>query len=335
MKKALFFEQQEEKRVVCRLCPHNCKISEGSRGICLSRVNNKGILYSENYGKILSANFDPLEKKPLYHFNPGKNILSIGTFGCNFNCRFCQNSDISHPEESVYPNAVSTSPAEIVTYAKKQEDNTGIAFTYNEPLIWIEYILDTAKLSHENGLKNVLVSNGFLNAEPFKLILQQFDAFNIDLKSFNSSFYKNFVSGNIEPVKSRIIDIKKAGLHLEVTLLVIPGLNDDTGEFTEMIRWIVSETGNDTVLHINRYFPAFRMNIPATPVETLEKLYNLAVSKLNYVYIGNTGEISDSSNTRCKKCNNLVIERTGYNVSTDGIDKDGCCVYCKNKVVVI
>lgn len=334
MREALFFERFGNGVVYCRLCPHNCRIREGDRGSCNVRINKNGILFSEIYGKVVSMNFDPVEKKPFYHFCPGSHILSIGTAGCNFHCVFCQNSEISQPEPGRFPDIDFIAPEVANSVSLSKEKNAGIAFTYNEPAIWYEYLMDTAKLSREKGMRNVMVTNGYINEEPLKQLLQVIDAFNVDLKAFNNHFYRKYTSANIEPVKKNIIRIKKADRHLELTFLAIPGLNDDPGEFHEMTKWIESETGKNTILHINRYIPSYKMKIAPTPRETLKKLYNIAASQLDYVYIGNIPDAGFATDTKCRVCKNPVIKRNYYNVSLTGLDDKGNCKYCNNKVAI-
>ncbi len=334
MKEALFYESCGNGEAYCGLCPHNCLISNGHTGNCNARSNKDGVLFTEIYGKVVSLNFDPIEKKPFYHFCPGSHILSLGTFGCNFHCDFCQNSEISQPEPGSFININDTAPEVAISVSLSRRNNTGLAFTYNEPAIWYEYIMDTAKLSHEKGLRNVMVTNGYINEEPLKQLLQYIDAFNVDIKSFNNHFYMKYTSANIEPVKKNIIGIKKADRHLELTFLAIPGLNDAPGEFAELTKWIESEAGSNTILHINRYFPSYKMNLEPTPYETLERLYNIAASRLDYVYIGNTREAELSNDTKCCACKNPVIKRNCYNVSLNGLDDKGYCKYCNNKVAI-
>lgn len=334
MKEAMYYEQLRDGDVRCLLCPHNCIISNIKSGMCLSRGNIEGKLYSANYGIVSSLNLDPIEKKPLYHFYPGKKILSIGTFGCNLRCRFCQNWEISQTGVAENMDTVSYSPEKIADMADKMSkyDNIGLAYTYNEPFIWYEFVLDTAKIIREKGLKNVMVSNGYINSDPLDEILNYIDAFNIDLKAFSERFYREVTGSSIEEVKRTLVKIKKSGKHLEITNLVITGENDSEKEFEDMINWIVKELGRDTILHISRYFPRYKMTAEETSVNTIRKFYEIASKKLDYVYVGNI-LIEGMENTKCSKCKKTVIERQGYSIKNYGI-KEGCCDNCGNKIVV-
>ncbi|HHE40050.1 MAG TPA: AmmeMemoRadiSam system radical SAM enzyme, partial [Candidatus Cloacimonetes bacterium] len=228
MKEAQFYKKLDNNAVQCQLCPQMCTIEEGKRGMCFGRMNKKGILYAENYGETISISMDPIEKKPLYHFYPGKEILSIGPNGCNLTCDFCQNYTISQQKAPT-----SSLKAEDLIALCKKYNSIGVAYTYTEPLIWYEYILDTAKVLRAHDLKVVLVTNGFINPEPLKQLLPYIDAMNIDLKAFNNDFYKTYCSGRLEPVKNTI-GIAAQHTHLEITNLIITDLNDSRSEIEEL-----------------------------------------------------------------------------------------------------
>jgi pyruvate formate lyase activating enzyme len=287
MRTALYFEKLEESKVECLLCPHNCVLKEGKAGICRVRRNVSGELVSENYGKLSALHIDPIEKKPLYHFYPGSKIFSVGSVGCNLKCNFCQNCDISQTGVSDFPWLKDFSAEELVNKAAGISENIGIAFTYNEPTVFFEFMLDSAKLSRQKGLKNVVVSNGFINEIPLNELLPWIDAINIDLKAFTDDFYKKQTHSQLEPVKQALKIIRKSGKHLELTNLVIPGLNDDEIIFKSMVDWIAQELGKDTILHISRYFPRYKSQIPLTSESTLKSLFKIAKEKLRYVYLGN------------------------------------------------
>jgi len=281
-KEALFYERLEDKKIKCVLCPQSCQISEGKTGFCHTRQNIDGKLYSLNYGQITSIALDPIEKKPLYHYRPRESILSIGTKGCNLKCGFCQNWSISQDIDT---------PTQRVTceeIIKKARDchSFGIAYTYNEPLIWYEFVLDTAKLAKKEGLKNVLVTNGFVNPEPLKDILPFIDAMNIDLKSIEDDFYKNVCKGSLAAVLETIKQVKQS-CHIELTNLVIPTLNDSESNFQKLVNWIHDNLGKEVPLHFSRYFPCYKFDIPPTPLSTLQKAKEIAEKKLKYVYLGN------------------------------------------------
>lgn len=282
MHEALHYEKLEDIKVHCRLCPHNCVISEGKRGICGVRINNGGTLFSEVYGKITSIALDPVEKKPLYHFHPGEYILSVGTKGCNLCCSFCQNwqisKNISAPTEEITSEALIKKAKELGSF--------GIAYTYNEPFIWYEFVLDTARLAKKAGLSNVLVTNGFVNIPPLEGILPYIDAMNIDLKSFNDDFYKKTCGGRLQPVLETIKRSVRS-CHVELTTLIIPTLNDSEEELTGLVDWVYKNAGEGTPLHLSRYFPCYKMTLPPTPVVSLERAERIAKKKLKHVYLGN------------------------------------------------
>ncbi len=316
----------------CLLCPHNCIIKEGKYGICMVRKNKNGKTVPENYGKVSSLHPDPIEKKPLYHFYPGQTILSVGTFGCNLKCKFCQNYDISQLKVTNLLNRETYKTEDIIRIAVEMEDNHGIAYTYNEPIIWFEFVMEIATKAHHEGLYNVMVTNGYVNKEPLSDLLEVIDAWNVDLKAFTEEFYHKYTKSGLAPVKESIRSIKKAGKHLEITNLVIPGLNDDENKFREMVKWISDETGKDTVLHISRYFPTYRMNIQATPVSTLERFYDIASEYLYYVFLGNVAT-STGKDTYCPECNNLIISRSGYSTRINGLTTQGHCSNCDKKIL--
>ncbi len=332
-REALFYEHIGNQDVQCHLCPHDCVLHSDERGNCQVRRNVNGKLISENYGLVSAVHLDPIEKKPLYHFYPGTHILSLGSIGCNLNCNFCQNCEISQTSIDQYLSGQFYEPQDVIEMAGDHEDNIGIAFTYNEPTIYYEFMLDTAKISHEKGLKNVMISNGFIKDEPLEIILPFIDAFNIDLKAFTKSFYKNVTNSRLEPVLKTLKKIRASGKHLEVTNLIIPSQNDDPKDFVAMLGWISDELGPDTVLHLSRYFPAYKSNIQKTSLGLMFNFCEKARHYLNHVYLGNvTG--SDSQNTICSGCGKIVISRYGYFIQKNGIDKNGNCIHCNKNVVV-
>ena len=314
--------------VQCTLCPHMCILKEGKTGICRVRVNKQGKLHSEVYGFVSAINFDPIEKKPLYHFYPGSVILSIGTYGCNLRCFFCQNCTISQTGPDPELPRTYLTPEQIVKSALSHPGNIGIAFTYNEPVVWFEYMYETAKLAKQAGLVTVMVTNGFINTEPLRVLLEVIDAFSVDLKSFNDDFYSKVTSSKLEPVKETLQQIKAAGKHIEIVNLVIPGLNDDDVVFTEMVKWISKDIGKDTVLHISRYFPNYKMVTEATPMSVMRRVKRIAENHLHYVYTGNM--YADSNDTSCQFCNNILITRQLYSTKVVGLDLEGKCTSCGN-----
>ncbi|MDP4210001.1 MAG: AmmeMemoRadiSam system radical SAM enzyme [Bacteroidota bacterium] len=329
---ALFYNVENNK-VRCRLCPHHCLIGEGQTGLCRVRKNEQGVLVAENYGRLSSVHLDPIEKKPLYHFYPGRQILSVGSVGCNMRCAFCQNCEISQVGVHEFPWFKDVPVEQLVARAKSINENLGIAFTYNEPTIFYEYMLDVAREAHHQGLKCVMVTNGYIEAEPMETILPFIDAFNVDLKAFTDSFYRKQTHAHLAPVKETLMRIRQAEKHLEITFLVIPGLNDSVEEFDAMTDWISNNLGQQTIFHLSKYFPQYHMARPETPDATLLKLHELACRKLSYVYLGNVWSRLPGHNTECSNCKAVVIKRLGYDVETPGITADGSCVHCENKVV--
>jgi len=332
MKEALFYELIDDKKgiIKCLLCPKECLIKEGEVGFCRARKNIDNKLYSLIYAKVSSGGFDPIEKKPLYHFLPGSSVLSLGTVGCNFTCSFCQNWTISQANiKDVQVEELS--PEKAIQLALKN-NSPAICYTYSEPLIWYEYVLDTAKLAKKNNLKNILVTNGFINREPLIKLLPFIDAMNIDLKSFRNSFYQKYCKGSLSPVL-RTIKISKEYCHIELTNLIIPGLNDSEEEIKEMVDWI-SSLDQKTPLHFSRYFPSYKMNISATPISTLYKARDIAKKKLKYVYVGNIEDV-ESNTTYCGNCKKPLVKRIGYNIINLGLDKEGKCKFCGEKVAII
>ncbi|MDD5356251.1 MAG: AmmeMemoRadiSam system radical SAM enzyme [Candidatus Omnitrophica bacterium] len=282
MKEALFYQAKDNSKAQCLLCPHNCLIPEGKVGLCGVRRNQKGKLYSLVYEQATSVALDPIEKKPLYHFHPKEFILSVGTKGCNLSCMFCQNWAISKDLGA----ATETVTSQFLVERAKKLNSFGIAYTYNEPFIWYEFVLDTARLAKKEGLKNVLVTNGYVNIEPLKNILPFIDAMNIDIKSIEEEFYINTCAAKLSPVLETIKQSAK-NCHIELTNLIIPTLNDSEDNFVKLRDWIYENLGDSVPLHFSRYFPCYKLNLPATPVSTLEKAQYIAEKKLKFVYLGN------------------------------------------------
>ncbi len=334
MKQAQYYLVVDEyqKKLQCRLCPHNCLLKVNEIGKCKIRKNINGILYSLSYGVISSVAFDPIEKKPLYHFYPSSIILSVGSFGCNFKCDFCQNWEISQVGVENVEADTKVSPEELLKYADSRKNNIGISYTYNEPLINFEFVLETAKIFHSHNYKNVLVTNGYINKEPLLELLTYIDAANIDLKSFNKDFYKKICDGNLNFVLQTIELMLQEKKHVELTTLVIPGYNDSEEEIKQIVEH-VSSLSKDIPMHFSRYYPMYKFTTKPTDIDTLIKIYNIAKEKLNYVYLGNILDESYNS-TYCPSCKKLIIRRAGYKVEIVGID-DGKCKYCENKIAVV
>lgn len=281
-----------EAKAVCSLCPHHCHLSAGQTGFCRARQNQDGIIRSINYGLLTSAALDPIEKKPLYHFHPGSKILSIGSFGCNLRCPYCQNYMISQAGIEGFAGTKlpfdHVTPRGIVAAAQRLEEtsgNIGVAFTYNEPLVGYEFVYDTARLLKEAGLAVVLVTNGQIAEAPWQQLLPYVDAVNIDLKGFTQAFY-DWIGGDLETTKAAICMAAEQGVHVEVTTLVIPGKNDSSTEMAAEARWL-SQLSWELPLHLSRYFPRYQLDIPMTPESTLYELRDVAQGFLRYVHLGN------------------------------------------------
>ncbi|MCF7860931.1 AmmeMemoRadiSam system radical SAM enzyme [Candidatus Woesearchaeota archaeon] len=328
MMKALFTEK-DDRNIICKLCPHECRLTDGQTGMCLARKNIDDQLISLTYNHPVSINIDPIEKKPLYHYYPGHQILSIGTAGCNFKCQNCQNHDISM--SGPVKSGQTATPEEIINIAKQRGVKL-IAYTYNEPTVFYEYMFDIAKIARKNNIKNVIVSNGYINLKPLAKLAPLIDAANIDLKAFDDHFYKKVCQGSLEPVLSTLKYLKKH-VHLEITNLMISGKNDDINRFSRMSRWIREELSKDTPLHISRFFPHYKMSdVQPTEIITLEKAHFEAKKHLNYVYIGNI-QHREGKSTHCPHCDELLIDREGYTVdckiSTNKCPKCQTVVYGK------
>ena len=286
---AMFWNSDESGKVSCLLCTHNCKIPSGKTGLCGVRKNIDGTLYATSYGQVSSIALDPIEKKPLYMFHPGTRVLSIGSFGCNLRCPFCQNCEISMDYDKRLMEAKRITPEQVAGLAERHvpDGNIGVAYTYNEPLIGYEFVFDCAKLIHEAGMKNILVTNGYITREPFEKLLPYIDAMNIDLKGFTEGFYKK-LGGSFEPVKE-IIKTAHTHCHVEITTLVIPGENDSDEEIEALAKWLASLDPN-IPLHLTRFFPRHKYTdkMP-TPKETIFNLCEIARRYLANVFVGNIG----------------------------------------------
>ena len=327
MKEAMFYTKAQEQAVNCHLCNHHCHIKLDKHGICGVRKNQDGNLWSLVYGKVITQHIDPIEKKPLYHFYPGTQSYSIATVGCNFRCTFCQNADISQsPREdrSIYGNTVA---AESIVEQARKTGCASISYTYTEPTIFMEYALDVARLAHGVGIKNIFVSNGYMTEESLEAIAPYLDAANVDLKAFSDHFYAKQCGAHLEPVQKTLARMKELGIWLEVTTLLIPGLNDDPAELTEMVKFL-SSLGPETPWHISRFHPAYRlMDRPVTPIRTLQNARDIGLKGgLQYVYLGNVpGDAGE--NTYCRQCRALLIERYGFTIQNRGLE-GGKCATC-------
>jgi pyruvate formate lyase activating enzyme len=307
-------------KVACDLCPQACRITEGRHGLCLGRVNRGGTLYAMNYGECVSVAMDPIEKKPLYHVCPGRAVLSIAPNGCNLRCDFCQNYSISQARA----RTSRVEPADLVRLAL-ESGSFGIAYTYTEPLVWFEYLLDAGGLAHESGLMNILVTNGVVNEEPLKELLPLIDAMNVDLKSMRPEFYRTYCHVDGLAAVKRTITLAARESFVEVTNLKIPGLNDSEDETRELVDFIAGLSPS-IPLHFSAYYPTYKMTIEPTPVPTLVRAAEIAREKLHYVYLGNVGGAGDP-NTYCPEDGSLLVRRDGYRAEAVGVD-GGKCATC-------
>jgi len=326
---AYLYESLKDNEVKCNLCDHRCNIKSGRRGICGVRENRAGILETLVYGKVIARHIDPIEKKPLFHFLPGSLSYSIATVGCNFKCRFCQNADIAQMPSDFKGRIVGDffSPEDVVAAALKGDCRT-IAYTYTEPTVYFEFAYDTAKLATEKGIRNVFVTNGYMTEEALQMIHPFLDAANVDLKAFTEDFYKTTCKAQLVHVKETLIQMKSLGIFVEVTTLIIPGLNDDKKELENLSAFLVDALGPETPWHISRFHPTYKlMDRPSTPIETLLRARDIGLKAgLKYVYTGNVpGESGEK--TFCDQCGHLLIDRWGFYVQNNRI-KNGKCPQC-------
>ncbi|MBN2729725.1 MAG: AmmeMemoRadiSam system radical SAM enzyme [Bacteroidales bacterium] len=325
MKEAMYYQAVNDK-MMCELCPHECSLIDGQTGICRTRKSIGGKLIAQSYGKTVAVNLDPVEKKPFYHFLPQAKVYSMGTAGCNFRCLNCQNWEISQNAPGDLP-AHDYSPNDLVNGALSY-DSKCIAYTYTEPTVFYEYMLDTAVIAHQSGLKNLMVSNGFINPEPLKQLIPYLDAVNIDLKAFDADIYRKLAGGTLEAVKNTLLALKNSDVWLEITHLMVPGYSDDLEMFRKMIQWLVENEMQNVPLHISRFFPAHKLqDTNRTEISTMEKALDIAKELgIQYVYTGNVRDTKWDS-TYCYKCGELLIERSGYTTEIKAL-KDGKCGKC-------
>jgi pyruvate formate lyase activating enzyme len=327
---ARFYEKLPGKTVRCKLCPRECVVAPGDRGYCRVRKNGKGTYYSLVHSRVVAAHVDPIEKKPFYHFLPGHVAFSVAAVGCNVNCKFCQNWEISQAKPEDLP-AKYLPPKDLASLAI-QNHCAAVAFTYSEPTVFNEYVTDAADAAHEQGIKSIVVSNGFIQQEPIKRTCRHVDAIKIDLKSYSQDYYRNVVDGQLQPILDTLVTIRKQGRWMEIVYLVVPTLNDKDSEIRDMSRWIKAELGPDVPIHFTRFRPLYLLkNLPPTPVETLERLKAVADAQgLQYVYLGNVPG-HPAENTYCPKCHHIVIERAGFTIKQMNLQK-GKCKNCQHPI---
>ncbi len=327
---AYHYRKIQQEGVVCGLCPHRCVLMPGDRGVCRSRVNVRGTLYSLAYGDPCAANIDPVEKKPLYHFMPRTRAYSIAAAGCNFRCLNCQNWEISQakPEEV---RRQELFPAEVVAEAQRNACES-IAYTYSEPVTFFEYMLDTARLARKAGIHNLWVSNGYINPGTLENLCETIDGANVNLKAFSDDVHRSLTGGRLEPVLDTFKTLHARGVHFEITHLVVPGYVDDADMVRRMCAWILDTLGPDHPLHFSRFYPKYRLDrLPPTPVSTLEALREVALSAgIRYVYLGNVPG-HRANHTYCHQCGRLIIERQGYFIGAYHLENDRCA-FCHTPI---
>lgn len=327
---ARYYKKHPDREIECTLCPRFCKLGDKERGYCGVRENMGGTYYTLVYGKACSIAKDPIEKKPLFHYLPKSSALSIATAGCNVNCKFCQNWQISQVRPEQVQN-YDFPPRAVVENAKKYRCAV-IAYTYTEPVVFYEYMYDTSLEARKKGVRTAVITGGHINPEPMEELTKVVDAIKVDLKAFSQDFYTNYVRGELQPVLEAIKIVHKSSAWLELVYLVIPTLNDSSDEIRKMCQWIMKEIGPDVPLHFSRFVPMYLVkNLPPTPLSTLEKVRKIALEEgINYVYIGNVPGHSAES-TYCPNCKKIVIERRGYSIGKIAL-KEGRCKYCNNPI---
>ncbi|MGV8078595.1 MAG: AmmeMemoRadiSam system radical SAM enzyme [Syntrophales bacterium] len=331
MREALLYEKKDNGRTACGLCAHRCLIAPGKRGICGVRENRDGVLHTLVYGALIAQNIDPIEKKPVFHIHPGSKSFSIATVGCNFSCTFCQNADISQmPRENGLIQGRET-PAEDVVDRAVHSGSRTIAYTYTEPTIFFEYALDIARMATGRGLKNIFVTNGYMTPEALDMIGTDLHGANVDLKSFSDEFYRKRCGARLEPVLTTLREMKRRGVWVEVTTLLIPGLNDGDGELREIASFLKS-LGPETPWHISRFHPRYRLTTsPPTPLPTIQRAVQIGrEAGLKYVYSGNVPG-DEGENTTCASCGEMLVRRWGFTVAENRL-QSGSCPRCGTRM---
>lgn len=327
---AKFYRKLQSSQIKCELCPRECTVADGKRGHCGVRENREGTFYSLVYARVCAAHVDPIEKKPMFHYLPGTAAFSLATAGCNVNCKFCQNWEISQSRPEEIP-ADYAPPQRVVELARQYECPT-IAFTYSEPVVFSEFLMEVADAGHEAGIRSIVVSNGYMGKEALKTAYGKMDAVKIDLKSFSESYYRQVVGGQLKPVLDSLVTLKEIGKWLEIVYLVVPGLNDGDQEFRGLAQWIKANLGVDVPLHFTQYHPGYLLtNRPVTPVAMLERAKAIADTEgLHYVYIGNVPG-HPAQNTYCPQCRGLLVGRVGFTAGQMLI-RNGNCPFCMHPI---
>ena len=327
---AKFYQKLPNKKIKCKLCPRECTVGDRERGYCGVRENRAGTYYSLVHSRVCTSHVDPIEKKPLFHYLPGTVAFSLATAGCNVNCKFCQNWDISQSRPEQVP--ADYMPPRRVADLARQYDCPTIAYTYSEPVVFSEFLMDAADAGHAAGIRSIVVSNGYMQEEALKAAYGKMDAVKIDLKSFTESYYRDVVTGQLKPVLDSLVTLRKMDKWTEIVYLVVPTLNDDDAEFLGLARWIKTNLGPDVPLHFTQFHPEYLLkNLPITPVSTLEQAKSIADAEgLHYVYIGNVPR-HPAQNTYCPKCRKMVVERVGFTASQMLI-RNNSCPFCQHPI---
>lgn len=327
---ARFYQKLANKKIKCNLCPRGCTVGDKERGYCGVRENRGGVYYTLVHSRVCAAHVDPVEKKPFFHYLPGTLAFSLATAGCNVDCKFCQNWEISQarPEQV----AAQYIPPKRVAELAAQYHCPTIAYTYSEPVVFSEFVMDTADAGHEAGVRSIVVSNGYIQEEPLRAVYGRMDAVKIDVKSFSDSYYQRVVAGELKPVLETLVTLRKMGKWNEIVYLVVPTLNDSDKEFTGLARWIKANLGTDVPVHFTQFHPDYLLrNLPITPVSTLERAREIAMAEgLHFVYIGNVPG-HPAENTYCPQCKRMLVQRAGFEIRQMHI-RDGACQFCKQKI---
>ncbi len=328
---AKFYEKLQNRKIKCKLCPRECTVGDKERGYCGVRENRGGTYFTLVHSRVCAAHVDPIEKKPLFHYLPGTVAFSLATAGCNVNCKFCQNWNISQSRPEQIP-ADYAPPQRVAALAKQYKCPT-IAYTYSEPVVFSEFLMDTADAGHEAGIRSIVVSNGYMQQDALKQAYGKMDAVKIDLKAFSEPYYRNVVTGQLKPVLDTLVTLRKMGKWTEIVYLVLPTLNDGDAEFRSLAQWIKANLGPDVPLHFTQFHPEYLLkNLPTTPVTTLERAKAIADAEgLHYVYIGNVPG-HPAQNTYCPQCRKMVVERVGFVANRLLIGKDNCCPFCRHPI---
>jgi pyruvate formate lyase activating enzyme len=331
VKEAKFYQKLENKKIKCKLCPRECLVGDRERGYCGVRENRGGIYYSLVHSRVCAAHLDPIEKKPLFHYLPGTVAFSLATAGCNVNCKFCQNWDISQSRPEQVP--AEYIPPQRVAELARQYNCPTIAYTYSEPVVFSEFLMDAADAGHAAGVRSIVVSNGYIQEEALKAAYGKMDAVKIDIKAFSESYYSKVVTGQLKPVLDTLVTLRKMGKWTEMVYLVVPTLNDGDAEFRSLAQWVKANLGADVPLHFTQFHPEYLLkNLPITPVPTLERAKAIADAEgLHFVYIGNVPG-HPAQNTYCPQCRHMLVERVGFTASQLLIRKDGSCPFCRRAI---